>query len=448
MKRDGDYGEPKYKPAEAAVVALVRPVMAVRRADHLGLGWAWLVHVAGIILAAVALLLLAGYESSGINSTLSEVLSRSFRAINELQGELNHPRGWAALAASVIFIEASVMLLAVVCMAWCSREEKIGISYVRALRRLMLLTPHAAVMVGVIGTALVWVRRSQWLSHTRVRIIDYALPLGALVFAGGCLWALWVVLRALGCRPASSMCRWPARCEGCGYQLAGLRRDRSCPECGLAIAKTLDKAVRTGTATMNGLGKWLSVTYQAVRRPSALGKRLQVMSSDTGHQRLLTVTLILVLMTVPAAMAGALILDRLLSGHVDLVKNGVGEVIVAGTVLGLMMIATTAGAALMIAGLTGVLVGWRQGRNLMPAAMRAACYLSGFAVIWSLVFWCSMAVFLVVMSLDMLTPLAARYNIASEKIVFFWHYAVASLGLLIYGTLIERATKAARNANW
>ena len=48
----------------------------------------------------------------------------------------------------------------------------------------------------------------------------------------------------------------------------------------------------------------------------------------------------------------------------------------------------------------------------------------------------------------MLPPIAARYNIASEKLVFGWHYAVLGLGLLIYGTLIERATKAAKHANW
>ena len=63
MKRDDDYGEPRYSPAKAAVVALVRPVTAVRRGDHLGLGWAWGVHVAGGILTIVAVVLLTGYES-------------------------------------------------------------------------------------------------------------------------------------------------------------------------------------------------------------------------------------------------------------------------------------------------------------------------------------------------------------------------------------------------
>jgi hypothetical protein len=448
VKQGDEHGEPRYNPAKAAAVALVRPGTAVRRGDHLALWQAWGVHAAGFVGVIGVLVLLAGYKSSGVHPTPGEVLSRSAQVVRDVWDRSDRPAAWAGLIAGILLVEAWVCLTAAAVMSWCARDERFRASLRRALRRLLLLTPHAAVVVAVAGTALVWVSRSQWSSHRGVRIIEYSLPLMALVIAAGCSWSLWVLLKVMGCRPASALCRWPARCEGCGYQLAGLTHRQACPECGWELSKTLDGSSRSGVEAVRGFADWLRLTYQAVRRPTAFGKRMHVLSQDTGHRRCLAISLVLVAMTVPAAVAGAVVLDRMLSGYMDLLGRGVGEAVLAGTVLGTMMVATTAGAALGIAGLTGMVVGWHHGRNLMPAAIRAACYQSGFAVFWSLVFWCNMAVFVVVMKLNMLPPIAARYNIASEKLVFGWHYAVLGLGLLIYGTLIERATKAAKHANW
>jgi len=333
-------------------------------------------------------------------------------------------------------------------MSWCARDEKFRASLHRALRRLFLMTPHAAAVVAVVGVALISVTRSQWLNHRGVQISHYGYLLGVLIIAAGCFWSLWLLLKALGCRPAPAVCRWPARCEGCGYQLAGLSLCGDCPECGRALVKTLQRSSRPGITAVKGLSDWLGLSYQAVRRPTAFGRKMHVMSHDTGHRQCLAINLALVAATAPVAMAGALILDQALSGSMDILNQGWAQAVIAGTVLGTMMVGTTAGAALGIAGLTGIIEGWRHGRNLMPAAIRAACYQSGFAVVWALVFWCNMAVFVLVMELNLLPPIAVKYHIATEQLVFGWHYAVLGLGLLIYGTLIERATKAARYANW
>ena len=448
MKQVDDTNEPEYGPAKAAVVALCQPVTAVRRADHLSLWRAWWVHAAGVVMVAGVILLLAGYESQGTHATFGAGVARSMVMVEDMAHEMDRPGPWAGILGGILFIEAWVWLAAVAVMSWCAREEKFRASVGRALRRLFLMTPHAAVVVGVVGTALVGVSRSQWLGHRGAQIRDYGYPLVVLIIAAGCFWSLWVLLKALGCRPAPAVCRWPARCEGCGYQLAGLSREQSCPECGRELIKTLDQSSRPGIQGVKGLGDWLRLSYRAVRRPTAFGRKMHVLSSDVGYRKCLAITLTLVAATAPTAMAGCLILDKVLSGYMDILDRGWEMAVIAGIVLGTMMVATTALAALGIAGLTGLIAGWRHGRNLMPAAIRAACYQSGFAVVWALVFWCNMAVFVVVMELNLLPPISAKYNIASEKLVFGWHYAVVGTGLIIYGILVERATKAAKYANW
>ncbi len=440
--------EPKYGLVDAAMVPLFRPVMAVRRADHLTMWRAWIVHCTGLVMIVVVILLLIGYESQGRHATFVGGVSKTMEIVGELIRETDEPAEWAGLIAGILLIEACVWLAAVAGMSWCAREEKFRHSHQRALRRLWLLTPHAATVIGVVGVALIYIERSQWMTHRNVHPINYGVPLISLIVAAGCFWSLWVLLKALGCRPSPAMCRWPARCENCGYQLAGLSHRLDCPECGREIYKTLYRSPRLGGITVKGLGDWLRVSCQSIRRPTALGQRIQVMSSDTSHQKCLAISLSMVAVTIPSAAAGAVIMDYLLSEHMNILDRGWGEAVIVASALGTMMVGTTALVVLGIAGLTGMIAGWHRKRNMMPASIRVACYQSGFAVLWALVFWFSMGLFVVVMELDLLSPISAKYNIASEKLVFAWHYAVVGTGLIIYGILVERATKATKHANW
>jgi hypothetical protein len=443
--------EPRYSAGKAAAVVLFRPITAVRRSDHLSLSWAWAVHVMGMMYVLGVLALLSAYGSTGGSPTLSEIRELSAWTIENVLNELDNPLAWAMAIAVALFIEATVMVSALLTMSWCAKDEKVARSYKRALRRLFLLTPHAALVVTLTGGFLITLTKTYWLFAGWYTLSEIAQFLAVAVAS---LWSLWVVLAALGCRSGPAVCRWPARCEGCGYQLAGLRPDQRCPECGQAIVQTLGRDIRTGISPAVGFTGWLCQTYQAVRRPALLGKRLHVMSSDADYHRCLAVTIVLLMLTSPIA-TGVLWLvvssvRTILQADWDLISLDMlfQAIILGGTWIGLMLTATTVAVALGGAVIIGLIEGKRCGRNLMPAAIRSACYLSGFAVLWSFIFWVDLAVFVVVMELDLLTPIATRYNIDLELLVLGWQFGVVGLGIVIYLFLIGRATHAARHANW
>lgn len=193
---------------------------------------------------------------------------------------------------------------------------------------------------------------------------------------------------------------------------------------------------------------WIRQSLGAIFRPKALGKRMRVMTTDPGHRRCLGITVAVQVMLTPIAAAGLMaafqVVNPSMTGHWQRTLPVIASICIG---VSLAMIATTAGAVLMVAAVAGVTQGRRHQRNLMPAAVRAAGYLSGFAVLWSCLFWCSLAALLVVMEKNLLPPISARYNLSQEKIIIYWHYGLVLIGLLIFGVLVERVTKAARHAN-
>jgi len=455
VKPDNETSEPRYSPAKAAVVALVRPVTAVRRADHLSLGWAWAVHVAGLGALIIAALLLAAWSEAPPDLTIDTYKQVVLGLLIRGAGQLEDYRSIAGQVLSILLIEGTFCLSAMLAMSWCARDEKIRNSYRRALRRLFLLTPHAATVVAVTGATAVWCNRLNRVPWQPVIVHESREMALFLMITASCLWTLTVVLAALGCRKAPAMCRWPARCEGCGYQLTGLAIDKDCPECGDAIRKTLGKSIRPGIAPPPGVGIvwWLCLTYQAVRHPSVFGKKLHVLSPDTGHRECLAITIVLLMLASPIAMGVLYVGLETVRGmkYASWQYRGdeiISATIMGGSMMGLMLTATMVAIALAGASMIGLIEGRRHGRNLMPAAVRAACYQSGFVLFGVFVFWLDLAVFLIVMELDLLTPIATRYNIDSELLVIAWQLGVIGLGIVIYLWLIGRATYAARNANW
>jgi hypothetical protein len=452
LKHNAYYPESKrYSATHACLVALIRPVRAVTRGDHLPLWKAWLVHVVGAVMVVGVSLVLTAWSDVQGTATPIQVAEVLLNMLAEMADEFQYVAMWIGLIFTVLFVEFATGLAALGAMSWCAREEKYLASYGRSLRRLLLVTPHAAMVVALVGGVIVWIERMPW---DYAELFSTAELITMLSLAKGGLWLLWIMLAALGCQVAPAMCRWPARCEGCGYQLTGIDASQNCPECGLAIDKTLGAWVRPGIVGTSGFGRLLRQTYNAIRRPTAFGTRMHVISPDTGHRRNLIATIVLLMLTSPIGFGLMFMVataTRAATGAHDYTPdwNELAYLSIGvGTWIGLMMTATTVGLALGGATLLGMLEGWRHGRNMMPAAIRAACYLSGFAVAWSLVFWCNMAVFVVVMELDVLSPISARYNIASEEIVLTWHGIVLGLGLVIYLALIGRATHAARYANW
>ena len=450
MKQNHVHDAIEYGPIRAAWVGLFQPVKAVRRADHLGLGWAWSVHVAGVVMLGLLAGVLAAWDLNGGKVNPSRLLDRLVEIAVIVWGISDDPRLWAGLTAVALVTELTWALSAGVVMSWCAREEPYLASYRRASRRLLLLTPHLVSIMAIVGVAFVWMHNSpRWRLGFFSGLNAQGFLVWLIIVAPVCLWALWVVVKALGVHHAPAVSRWPLHCEGCGYVLTGLDTGGDCPECGLAIVKTLSRENRPGIAPAGGVRWWVSQTYQAIRTPTAFGKRMHVMSAELGHRRCLGLTIVMQVLLTPVALVGLVYFYREIDQPpVQRFRHIMPMATSACIVIGLTITATTAGVALLIAGLAGVTEGRHLNRNLMPAAVRAAGYLSGFAVIWSVVFWCSLALPLVAWEYSLLPAISAKYNVAGEQIIIYWHYGVTLIGILIYGALIERVTRAARYANW
>ncbi len=442
----------RYGVGLACLTCLVRPVRAVRSADHLPLGKAWAVHLAGAGLTAGVILVLVGWSEVDGRGTPARVVHSVAGLLAKLAEAFTHPGAWAFGLLCLLLIESAWSVSALVGMSWSARDEPWRQSYRRSLRRLYLLTPHLATLVALAGGAGVWVNR---VSRYQPRLAyEFGYVFVALGYAAVVLWSLGVVLVALGVRRPPASCRWPARCMDCGYELAGVASGRDCPECGLAVSRSLASDGRPGVPTPGGLLGWLRVSRLALRRPTELGRRMHVLSPELGPGRCLAWSIGALMFASPPAMGVIYLvvetLERTATGTGG--ARDWGEALFVSSVVGSWMGLATSGtlvlSALLGAGIVGLVEGWAHGRHLMPAAIRAACYQSGLAVAWALVFWCNLTLMMVLETLDLLAPSPTRHSLGPEELGMLWLGSVVLTGIGIYVALIGRATRAARFANW
>lgn len=291
----------------APVTAVVRPTTTVARAGHARLWQAAVVHGIGLLMvAAVAAGLAVWQESQDLAAP--EWASQLAGLVERVPGPAAAPLMWAGAAVSLLVMEAGLCVLAWVAMAWGARDELVAEAFSSSLRRLWLLTPHAALLVLIGGLVVVPMQRvhqtmvRDWLAtaplEVRERVaageqsgVDHTerTPAGAddeparspldpavaadwqrhragepwiarhaAAVALGVQWLLagWLavlVLRAGVARPWGARCRWPPLCEGCGNSLMGRTRAAACSECGRAVAASLGEGVRPGLPGLPGL---------------------------------------------------------------------------------------------------------------------------------------------------------------------------------------------------
>ena len=454
MRQTDPILEPGFGVIQAAVTSLVRPVTAVKRADHLPWWQAWIVHVIGMFGLAFVIWVLGALDSVRYSASFMEAIidlpGEMIELTHEAVEELDQPIIWVAMFFTAVFTEVSWVVSAAVAMSWSAEDEPWLKSYIRALRRLWLLTPHLGSIVLVCGLVITWAERVYWGYNA---FLDMDVLINVWAVAAASLWSLWIVLSALGCRRPTAMCRWPAGCIHCGYQLLGLDHDQNCPECGRAIHDTLDKQARPGITQLGWFKWWIGLTCRSVRKPTWLGQTMHVLSPDPGHRRCLGMSAAAIMLISPIALGGVyailgIVLSYLNNVSYYNVRDGLRAALVAGTWMGLLITATMVGSALLCATVIGLIEGYRSGRNLMPAAVQAAGYQSGFTLLWTVVFWANMVLFVTVMELELLQRFATRFNLDSELLVMLWLGGVILLGISIYASLIAKATRAARYANW
>lgn len=436
-------------------MCLCRPVTAVRRADHLPLWQALAVHVFGMGLVALDVWVLGSLDNIRYSAGFFEALVMLPGEMIDLAGEFAHELDritiWIMLAFTALFTEITILVAGLIAMSLAARDEPWRKSFARTLRRVWLLTPHGSVVVLFTGLAIAYAKRTNWGYYD---YIDTEAVIDVLTIAVAGLWSLKVCIQAVGGVAAPALCRWPACCIHCGYQLTGLSRSQDCPECGHAIEDSLSETTRPGIAEPGKIRWWLTQSYRAIRRPAALGEQMHVLSPDHGSRRCFAFTIAVVMLISPIAMGSIYFIITTFQSYVHTYnyrnnpEQVLGVALIAGTVMGMLITATLIGVALLSATVIGLIEGVRVGRNLMPAAIRAAGYQSAFVIGWAVVFWCNLVLFIMAEELNLLRRLTDRYNLDTDLLVFLWQGGVLLLGLSIYASLIAKATRAARHANW
>ncbi|GMU25003.1 MAG: hypothetical protein AMXMBFR13_50740 [Phycisphaerae bacterium] len=288
-----------------------------------------------------------------------------------------------------------------------------------------------------------WNSRPWYIKH------DDEIAGGLGLFNG--IWLMWALYRGLGTRGPIPPIKRPPLCEACGYNLTGMLMEARCPECGEPVADSLGPQVRPGppwaTARGRGTAAWLSAWWQCtvdpIIRPARFGRQVQVSSSTIRHRSFLLVNMIPMAVAGAFALIGCYVADMHRS---PLVSDP--ELAYLGAPASAIGSATTGLTLLVIA---AALVGWSvgkvHGRNLMPASMQIAAYLSGYLAIC---FIASAGLGIAMVALadqHLLMPLQRSIHM-DEELLAFLGWMIPTAAMLLYGlVLLWKGTAAARFAN-
>lgn len=483
----------------------ITPGRAAERLGALSLPRVFAVHlVSSVAVVAVIFILLA------MNAANTIELPRVAVELERLLGSIANDWARNPLESSLMVIAIAVGIeLAFVSFAhgvmpWGARDERLRDSYKHALRQTWLRTPHILVIVFVMGSGLLandlarrgwatppipaamlpkrpqappvtedseayrqaWAQyqidldnynkefsrvRAAWRLHHRADQPWYLddpelifLPLGALLV----LWFFWAYLRAVGIERNVPPVERPPMCESCGYNLTTMSMDARCPECGRPVIESLGPQARLGPAwaRRNQNDKpvsWWSTTKQAIRAPSKFGAQLRTTSHETAHRA----SMLRALPFVFVVGAAALFMLYYITIDPDFASNDLLIAIILFGLFGSACVLGTVGCALNNASTVGLFLSWRCRRNMLPAAMQAASYLSGYLLLWSIF---GAASGLIVIQLDRadafraLQEMTGIYRDLIATLTWLIPNGACSLGYLL---LVGRMAGAARYAN-
>jgi len=314
---------------------------------------------------------------------------------------------WETLTVAAL-LHAAVPARGVLLAGWAGRDEPALVAAGRATRRLCAAAPHAAAVAvlasGVLGALSAAVHDARSLTaaesvgaqfgdlHRQWSTLPWWARYAQAIAAGGVVaamaWAMGAVLAAVGAVTWGARCRWPGRCEGCGYPLTGLGGAASCPECGRPLAASLGPGVRPGvrwtSARWLGLASvwgYAAVAWRAAARPGELGRALRVFEPDASPRWFLAVSLGLLL-----ALHGVVVLAVLPMFWPFTQREWVQALAPDAVRTGGVVIAMALGSTIAAWALIGAVVGrWRRGA--LTAACRGACYLSALVVVYAAIAW-------------------------------------------------------------
>jgi hypothetical protein len=180
-------------------------------------------------------------------------------------------------------------------------------SYARASRALALYLSPVTLLTLAIGALTVRVLHAGMLRAMNARpfVTEAILP---ITYGGGTLLLLlWFRAARRGALAKEQLPALPPRCETCGYDLTHQPAEARCPECGEALAASLDPQTRpdAGWSRGRGVRSWIASTLAVLFRPAAFYRALQVRGPQTRAHRFAVWHSVLLY---PAAAAGLLLI--------------------------------------------------------------------------------------------------------------------------------------------
>lgn len=361
-------------------------------------------------------------------------------------------------------LELALMLFAWLTTCWGAGVEPYRESLSRSLSRWYQLTPWLAVLTLGLMLAIQGIEElDDWywdtyeygryggyydthsqpmrlITRDRFRLLLDIGRFGSLGIVN--LIALWWVLgtvRVHRNKPTwFASCRWPAVCEGCGYALAGLTDEQTCPECGKAVGES--KHTHRGTREVPSL----RMVWRGLFKPTAVGASMLTRQPTKQPLRVLLWGLLFTVLSGPVMMVINSISIWMADGYsvVDDFGEAIEFYLVAGLTVGIY--AAMLGSLLLLGAgtLVGTIVRGMGKRDIMPAACSAACYTAALLPIWVLAQGLQL---LILIPLGRYLSDAGRY-----ELVDFFPLLVLLLHafMLTYMILhITRITRAARYAN-
>lgn len=371
--------------------------------------------------------------------TPAAVFDRTAQLIGEVvRDAARHPGPAGGVVLGVtLLVELVFALVAVLVMPWGAADERRRDSFRNALRQVWLHTTHlplaqmvlAATIVTFVQIEVAWkaehpgpeyppyptyptlslsdpgykaamvaydtavqswqaevqTNQSGYVAYRRTQPWYVRQPGPVMIHVGfACaLWVLLSLLRAVGAPREVPPIARPPTCQHCGYNLTAMPMEGRCPECGDAVASSLGPSNRPGTRWQRErrgglLSAWWQTACEATSNPKALGRSMTVLDSTRGHRAYCL--LLLPVVYVSGAAAGIL--------SVWVTEHGPGSpgdslvmVTVAsmfGTLCVIGAIAFTLASSLLI----GLAFSHSEKRNLIGAALRVACYLAPFLILW------------------------------------------------------------------
>ncbi|MEM9251531.1 MAG: hypothetical protein AAGB29_04195 [Planctomycetota bacterium] len=435
------------------LLAIVWPTAAARRAE--GIGWvgAWLMFaVAAALGAATAAWVVASLAEGGPLRGLAAVergLSEFGRELSD--GGYDTPFAWATLVCLPIAVMASAFVQAYALMPLAAGDELAGDSFRRMLKRLLVASPWligAALLIGLVGW-VAWLAGVGWIDRW-----DLSGWIGVWSWAAALTigWAVPASI-ALAGRGARAVCRWPPRCESCGYSLMAMSGDQACPECGRSRLESVGEDVRPGVRA-NGLGSAIVSILVAIGLPWRFGRELRVSGGGGGGMwwGLGASVLLCVVLTPVCALISIGVFFLAVPGM------GTGSTFwpdardaawfaMACSIAAAGLVSTIVSFSLVGSAVVGTCVSWASGRNLLSAAAQAACFASPVLILAPLLMWMSWLVAVPVFAALDGSPNPGPTITLAGTLLAMWNTGAPAAVAIYFLVAVGIATRAARFAN-